>query len=182
MTLFWVQEVGDIMKVLVRAVVLSLLIGAGLTAMPALAYQGILNGPGLLATGTWPAYAGEAAATWDVVLDTAGFYHYNYRAVLPEGAAPIGTFLLEVDPSLTINDIFNYTGDVVVGDFSPDDYPDLPRAIHGIGLFNIEQTRTSFSFSSVQVADLGRLVRGELGGGSKHRMEHGVHKSQHRPA
>ena len=122
---------------------LLLVLSATLIAVPALAFQGILAEPAAFhMTGSWTG----GAFAWDIHQDTTGFFYYNYRLVAPDGEPPVGTFLLEVDPSLTAGDIWGTTGNVVVGDFSPADNPNMPRSIHAIGWLNVGKNRTNFDF------------------------------------
>ncbi len=118
-------------------------------AVPALALQGIINGSGVFnITGTWVTTGTTGAFTWDVVQDTAGFYDYNYRLVVPDEAAAVDTFILETSDALTAGDIFGATANPVVGDFAMADYPNLPRDCHGIAWFDVGGHRTSFRFKS----------------------------------
>lgn len=124
---------------------LLLVLGATLTAGPALAFQGILADPAAFQiSGAWTG----GAITWDIVQDTTGFYYYNYRLLAPDGEPPVDTFLIEIDPSLTAGDFFGTTGHVVVGDFTVADNPNIPRDIHAIGFLNINQNRVSFDFKT----------------------------------
>lgn len=125
------------------AMTLLLVLSASLIAVPALAFQGILAEPAAFhMSGAWTG----GAFAWDIQQDTAGFYHYNYRLVAPDGEPPIGTFLLEVAPSLTAGDIWGTTGNVVVGDFLPVDNPNMPSSVHAIGWLNVNKNRTNFDF------------------------------------
>jgi hypothetical protein len=137
------------LKSTTRSAVLLAVFATGMGAVPAFAFLGVLNGPGAFqVSGTWTTTATDAAFTWDIVQDTSGFYYYNYRLVIPEGAAPVDSFLIEIAPTLTAADFWGTTGHVVVGDFTPAEYPNMPRAIHGIALLDISGNRASFDYKS----------------------------------
>lgn len=132
-----------------KAAIVLVALAVGVAALPAFAFQGILVGPDAFnITGTWAGTGTTAAIAWDIVQDTAGFYTYNYRLVVPEEAAAVNMFILQTSDSLTGADIFGAVGNPVVGDFKMADYPNLPRDCHGIAWFNVGGHRTSFSFKS----------------------------------
>jgi len=132
-----------------RLAVVLVAIAAGMAALPTFAFQGILNGPGAFnISGTWTVTGVTGAFAWDVVQDTAGFYTYNYRLVVPDEAAPVNMFILQTSDSVTAADIFGAVANPVIGDFAMADYPNLPRDCHGIAWFDVNGRRTSFSFKS----------------------------------
>jgi|GEM_PF-2663775 len=128
---------------------LLVVIAAGMATPAAYGYNAILNGPGaFVISGTWETTATSGALAWDIVQDTSGFYFYNYRLVVPDGAAPVDTFLLVLPPTVTAADMFDSSLPFVVGDFTSADFPNLPRNVHAMVFTGVDQLRTSFNFKS----------------------------------
>jgi hypothetical protein len=116
---------------------LTVLLAVGMLLLPtfAHAYWGLLSSAdlGLHGTGEWVA-PGPAELEWWVTDNMDGSWHYKYQFSHPGSAT--SHFIFEVSANLTVNDVFNETGDFAnwkIEDYtSANGNPNMPGGVHGL--------------------------------------------------
>jgi hypothetical protein len=109
----------------------------------------------LQGTGFWVADNGEtgwfpASITYDVMQNEDGSWHYAYT--LSVYRASISHMIIEVSPTFTASDLWNFTGPAgtaVVADYGPGpSNPSMPGTMRGIKFDSASGTNSTFAFDS----------------------------------